>query len=102
VRASRRRQRREAPLVDFENADDFERWLDGKPREVAVTLAARSALRVLPIVQKAESLGFEGDFEGEIVLPVFRATSVAWFFGRFPDHATNLASAAAIATAADT
>ncbi len=99
MRAWRRRQGREAPLVDFQNREDFEKWLEGKPREVAVALAVRVALRVLPIAQKAESLGFEGDFPEEIVLPVFRSVSAGWFSAKFQDHATNLTSAAAMNSA---
>jgi len=65
------RARREAPLVDFKNATDFEKWRDSKPREVSVALAARAALRVLPIIQMAVRAGYSRDFAAKIVLPTF-------------------------------
>ncbi len=100
MRAWRRRSRREAPLVDFQSRSDFWKWLEGKPREVAVALASRSALRVLPTVWKARNAPIESDFHAAFVLPVFRATGVAWSSGKYPDHAKNLARDAAAFSAA--
>jgi hypothetical protein len=100
IRAWRRGRRREAPLVDFQDADDFEKWLEGKPREVAVALAARSALRVLPFVWNARPAQGEGDLRAVVVLRTFRATGVAWSAAKYADQATRSAADAA-ATAAD-
>jgi hypothetical protein len=79
----------EAPLADFKNERDFKAWLRDKPREVAVAFAARAALRVLPLAQEAKREGY-----GELVLPVFRATGVAWAAAKYPAHATRFAAAA--------
>lgn len=95
--AYRCRQRREAPLVEFSSRDDFEKWLDGKPREVAIALAARAALRVLPIVQEATREGYAGDFYKSIVLPVFRAVSISWVAAKYPARKSERSFAAAAA-----
>ncbi|MFZ2493409.1 MAG: hypothetical protein WA208_18160 [Thermoanaerobaculia bacterium] len=100
MRPYRRRQRREGPLVDFKIAEDFEKWLEGKPREVAVALAARAVLRVLPRVWMARNASIRGDFRAVIVLPVFRATGVAWSAAKYPDQATKLQGFAAPAAEA--
>jgi hypothetical protein len=72
----------------------FEAWLGKQPREVTVALAARVALRVLPVVQTAK------DYQGRLVLPVFRATAVSWSTAKYPTHGTELAAYAAAAYAA--
>ena len=41
-------------MADIRNRSQFEAWLGKQPREVAVALAARVALRVLPIVETAK------------------------------------------------
>jgi hypothetical protein len=60
-----------------------------------VALAARAALRVLPIVLTAEREGYMRD----VVLPVFRAAAVAWAAAKYPAHETELAAAAAACAA---
>ena len=37
-------------VPDFSDRDAVEAWLRGQPREVAITLAARAALRLLPVL----------------------------------------------------
>jgi hypothetical protein len=63
----------------------------GKPREVAVALTARAALRVLPVVQEARGVK---EYASLLVLPVFRATSGAWAVARFSGREKELAAAA--------
>lgn len=94
------RQRREGPLVDFKSAEDFEKWLEGKPREVAIALAARAALRVLPGVTIDARRDFKGDLPAVVVLPVFRATAVSWAAAKYPAHERDLSIAAFVAASA--
>lgn len=67
----------EAPLADFQEIYEIETWLKGKPREVAIALAARAALRVLPFVQEVARYD-----SSDILLPVFRALATAWAAGK--------------------
>lgn len=67
----------------------MEAWLQRQPVEVAVAFAARAALRVLPLLQNAQSGSFRRDYFEEIVLPVFLATDVAWSTAKYPAKATE-------------
>jgi hypothetical protein len=95
----RRRFWREGPLVEINSSEELEEWLRKQPREVSVAFATRAALRVLPILQDARCRGFIGDFFAGIVLPVFRATGVAWAAAKYPAQATKLGAAALAAAA---
>ena len=78
-------------MADIKNRRQFEAWLANQPREVAIALAARVALRVLPVVQTAKG------YKGCLVLPVFRATAVSWSKAKYPAHETELVDYAATA-----
>jgi hypothetical protein len=84
-----------AMLTDFKNRPQLEAWLGKKPPDVAVVLAARAAMRVLPIVQGAKREGVPG----VLVLPDFRATAFSWAAANYPAHKTEFAAAAAAAYA---
>jgi hypothetical protein len=94
-------------MVDFANSDHIKRWLEPiKPakrrREVALAMAARSALRVTPLVGgeltqgKRSALTVLSDF----VLPSLRATALAWVVAKYPRRAAELQSFAASAAVA--
>jgi hypothetical protein len=67
---------------DPENLTAFRDWLEQQPREWSVTLAARSALRVLPFVNAADS--------SVIALHVFRASAIARFAAKYPNRAIEI------------
>jgi hypothetical protein len=95
----RRRFRRERPLVEIYNIVKLEAWLHTQPREVSATFAVRAALRVLPLVWTARDEGSKGDLFADIVLPVFRATAVAWVMARYPGRQLLLRATGAAAVA---
>ena len=85
---------REGLLVEIKNRKDFEAWLQKQKREVSVAFAARVALRVLPFVWMVQGENFNSDFVANIMLPVFRATNIAWVAAKYPAQAKKLQGAA--------
>src|SRR5258706_41450 len=89
-------------MVDFSNREHVRRWLADKPRDVATVVAARAALRVVPLL--VTGIATPG-FKKTLILPVFRATAVSWVAGRDPTliaqllRATRAAADAAYAAA---
>jgi hypothetical protein len=81
--------------TDFKNRSQLDAWLGKQPPDVAVVLAARAALRVLPVAQTAKHEGFTG----VLVLPVFRAMVFSWASAQYPAQRTELAAATADAYA---
>ena len=72
---------------------DFETWLKTRPPEDAVLIAARAALRVLPLIQPA--LPHEaGLHRAGRVLPTFRALAVANSVGTWPSRIGEVKDAA--------
>jgi hypothetical protein len=90
-------------MVDFSNRAEAGRWLEEQPREVAVAIVARAALRVLPLIVHAPP-GDAATFSSAIALSCFRAAAMAWVTAKYPAHGNKLRGAAAAAgadTAAD-
>ncbi|NKB60193.1 MAG: hypothetical protein GKS00_28135 [Alphaproteobacteria bacterium] len=80
-------------MVEISNRDDLEAWLEGKEPAIAVAIASRAALRAIPMAATylRES---PKDHSVDIMLPTFRANSVPWFTGYWPNHGTEVRSAA--------
>ncbi len=83
-------------VTDFKKRSQLDAWLGKQPPDVAVVLAARAALRVLPVAQTAKHEGFSG----VLVLPIFRATVFSWASAKYPAERTEFAAASAAAHAA--
>ena len=90
--------------VDFSERMDIKRWLDRimpaeRQREVAVALAARTALRVLPLAgnklrysASARNTATRVLVSPAVVLPTFGAAALAWTAGRYPSGVSALRS----------
>lgn len=82
---------------DLRDQKAFREWLESKPREWSVVIAARAALRVLPLARTAK---FGSEEARAILLPVFRATAIARFATVYPNRAFGAASGEAFESAA--
>jgi hypothetical protein len=68
---------------DPEDSTSFENWLTNGPREWSVAIAARAALRILPLEREAD------DFPTNILL-AFRATAIARFAAKYLNLAVGV------------
>jgi hypothetical protein len=67
----------------------FQRWLADQPREWSVTIAARAALRSIPLTREADKLD-------AFILRMFRASAIARFAAAYPNREiSDVASTAA-------
>jgi hypothetical protein len=88
-------------MVDFSDRDSVRKWLDHiepaeRPREVAIALAARAALRVVPLLS-AELTRVEPPRDivlSDLVLPSLRASALSWAAAKYPAEAMSLTSLA--------
>jgi hypothetical protein len=84
---------REVPVPVFTHSQDIAGWLADKPRDVAVVLAARVALRVIPL--NARTLL---DSQSDRMLGAFRCAQAAWAVAAYPGQAALLRPAAQTAS----
>jgi hypothetical protein len=63
-------------MTDFSNPDELKSWLGTQSRELGIALAARSALRVFPMIGRPAGGLLMAD--ERILQARFRALSVAW------------------------
>jgi hypothetical protein len=89
-KASRGKGRSPPDPSDF---GPFLNWLAEQPREWSVTLAARAAVRALPLLQGTDNVRI-------VVLSTFRASAIAWFAAKYPNRAIEVAAAGAAIAAA--
>ncbi|MHB8886713.1 MAG: hypothetical protein ACYC5H_16845 [Methylovirgula sp.] len=71
-------------LVDVTNQKELRAWLRTQPRQISVVLAARAALRMLPMLWATDVSPYDRRVGGEIILPVFRASALAWAAANYP------------------
>ena len=88
-------------MVEFAKADDVKAWLVAiepreRRREVAIALAARAALRVLPLLGRELRRGKRTHDEilSTFILPPLRATALTWVAAKYPGRGHALGSAA--------
>jgi len=85
--------------LEFRDRDSLRQWLGTQPREVCVVIAARAALRALPLFvrvgEKADARRFS-----QCMLGVFWSTALARVAAAYPTRANDLRAHAAYAAAA--
>jgi hypothetical protein len=90
--------------LEFDDQAQFGEWLQGKPRDWAVALAARAALRVAPLVSHELRAGPDAAKARERFLNltgvVFRAAAIGRLAGAYPTHPIAATAAANSAFAA--
>ena len=87
-------------MLQIENREQFEKWLEDKPAEWAQALALHSALRVLPIALDPDMFQKHA-VPSELTAAVIRAIIISWAAQSCPDHdmVANAAAAAAFSVA---
>ena len=80
-------------MPDISDSESLGAWLQGKPPEFACVLAARAALRVVPVLRWALHEEAE-DRRRSVVLTNFRALAAASFAGAWPTRAAEIRDAA--------
>ena len=80
-------------MAEISGTNDFAEWLKEKPAEWACLIAARIALRVVPILRDALYKDEEAR-RARIVLPSFRALAAGSFAGAWPDQFGDMRQAA--------
>lgn len=69
-------------MVDVNNKEGLEKWLQGQPREVSIVIAVRAALRVLPFLDELPT--GTNKKTNNIILSVFRIMIFPWATVSYP------------------
>jgi hypothetical protein len=85
-----RRRSANAVSIDFSGRDAAGNWFKQQPLGVSVTIAVRTALRVIPHIITDKN---NDNFLSDIVLPMFYAMAVAWSVAKYPPRRKELAAA---------
>lgn len=93
----RSRGSRAGEPVDFSDLKATRRWFEQQPYEVAVAMAARAALRVLPLIATGRAVEPRARFFNTVALPCFRAAAATWAIARFPTERDKLLTSVGIA-----
>jgi hypothetical protein len=100
-RQSALREKIVGAIASIKDGNSLEAWLGTQPRQTAVTMAARGALRVVPLVGTASRELVKRQLS-QLTEATFRATALARAVGKYPVLANELhaaANAAAFAAA---
>lgn len=92
-------------MANFDVTDrkQFTAWLNTQPREVAVLIAARAALRMLPAQEEYLTWSSRrSEADSSVTLSAFRAAATGWVAGMWPAHAVALRAAGRSASSAIT
>ena len=82
--------------LEFTESKGLGAWLAKRDRGACVVIAARAALRALPMVAAdLHHVDGESFFRSQIVLPVFRALAATWLHARYPEETDGLSALAA-------
>jgi hypothetical protein len=76
---------------DLSDQEVIRQWLESKQREWSVVIAARAALRVVPLAGQPRLRARQAS---AVLLPVFRATAIARFAAVYPNRAIEAIAAA--------
>lgn len=80
--------------IDFSNPEERERWLQTQPVEVAMVIAARAALRAVPVLSLARDSTGSRLTRRKMILRAYRAVAAAWAVSAFPGRRDALTNAA--------
>lgn len=80
--------------INFSNPEARERWLKTQPVDVAMVMAARAALRPVPVLSIARGSTGSRLTRRRMILRVFRAVAAAWAVSAFPGKSDALTDAA--------
>lgn len=83
--------------IKWKNEEDFFAWLKQQPSKVGIPIAARAALRVVPLAALAVPASRDDETSqrvSQLALALFRATALTWCAGTYPIYADELRLAA--------
>jgi hypothetical protein len=87
--------------IEFRSQEDVERWLKERPRADALVLAARAALRVVPMLRwpgQQVTKRSAADWNAGMLLPFLRSTASPWLDARYPNQGGGGHAAASYAS----